>query len=155
MKGYRFRLQDVLDFRSKEVDLCQGKVALEEKKRVDILNLIRTRDEEIRLAYLDQQVAMETSDTNHGGVDLNRAKVFQFYVNRMKNEQSALQIKLSQQAQRVNLAREELKQAMIKKKSLEILEEKERHRFIQKRDKAEEAFLSELALNRMIHQSIQ
>jgi flagellar export protein FliJ len=155
LKGYRFRLQAVLDFRSKEVDLCQGKVALEEKKRVDILNLIRTRDEEIRLAYLDQQVAMETGDSSHGGVDLNRAKVFQFYVNRMKNEQSALQIKLSQQAQRVNLAREELKQAMIKKKSLEILEEKERHRFIQKRDKAEEAFLSELALNRMIHQSIQ
>jgi flagellar export protein FliJ len=135
--------------------MSQGKVALEEKKRVDILNLIRHRDEEIRLAYLDQQVSLETSDASHGGVDLNRAKVFHFYVERLKNEQSALQIKLSQQAQRVNIAREELKQAMIKKKSLEILEEKERHRFVQKREKAEEAFLSELALNRMIHQSIQ
>lgn len=153
MKGYKFRLEAVLDFRSREVDQHQGKVALAEKKRMDILNMIRSRDEEIRQSFQQQQQAMD-GGASAIPVDLHGAQVFMAYIERIKNERAALQVELAQQAQRVNRAREELKQVLIKKKSLELLKEKEEKRFIHKIEKAEEAFLSELALNRIIHESI-
>lgn len=148
MKGFQFKLQAVLEYREKEVDQQQAKVAEEEMKRLEIFQQIQLRDEAISQAFLDQQEAMSQPQ-----LDLNRATVFAAYLNRLKNEKAALQVALSQQAQRVNKAREALKQAVIKKKSMELLKEKEHERFRKKMEKAEEAFLSELALNRMIHQS--
>jgi flagellar export protein FliJ len=90
---------------------------------------------------------------NHTVLDAYQAELFYGYVNHLRAQRSQLQIALSQQTQRVQQAREILKQAVIKKKSLEILKDKAYAQFRTKLEKAEEAFLEELALNRLIHQS--
>lgn len=138
----------MLEYRSREADQAQHKVSLEEKKRVEILQHLRTRESEIQQAFQEYQESLD------GGLfDPSMSQVFTAYVQRLKNEKAQLEVFLSQQAQRVNQAREILKQATIKKKSIELLKEKEQVRFKKKLEKVEEAFLSELALNRIIHQS--
>ncbi|MBY0403389.1 MAG: hypothetical protein K2X66_05790 [Cyanobacteria bacterium] len=52
MKGFQFKLQTVLDYRAKEVDQQQQQVAVEEKKRLDIFELIKQREREIKEAFI-------------------------------------------------------------------------------------------------------
>ncbi|MBY0402532.1 MAG: flagellar export protein FliJ, partial [Cyanobacteria bacterium] len=80
-----------------------------------------------------------------------QSQVFFAFIQRLKNEHAQLHLALSQQAQIVNQAREVLKQAVIKKKSLELLKEKETKRFVKKIEKLEELNLAEITLARMVH----
>lgn len=147
LKGFQFKLQTVLEFRTKEVDQLQQKVAEAEKIRVDIIKKIIETESTLENAFVEQGQTLE-----NGGLDAYRSEVFYGYINHLRNLRAKQQIELSHQTQRVQQAREILKKALIKQKSLEILKEKEYKKFNKQLEKAEELFLAELAQNRYINQ---
>ncbi len=149
MKKFRFRLQSVLDYRTDQLDLVQQKVAQEESKRLDLLKRIQEYDEAIEHAFQEQQRLLDTP-----ALDLNTVQNFPNYIWRLKQFRFQEFQALQQQETILATVREELKQALIKKKSLDVLKEKEHTRYRKKLEKAEEEFLSEITLNRMSRQSI-
>lgn len=148
MKQYRFRLQTVLDYRAEQLNRAQQRVAEEEKKRLDILQRIQEYDAAIEQALLEQQQAV-----SEARLDPVKIRNFPNYLWRLKQFRFQEHQLLLQQEQRLALAREELKQALIRKKSLDVLKDKDYARYRKKIEKAEEEFLAELALNRKIRQA--
>ncbi|HEY9686353.1 MAG TPA: flagellar export protein FliJ [Coleofasciculaceae cyanobacterium] len=136
-----------MDYRSEQLNQAQQKLAEEEQKRFRILQRIREYDTFIEQAFLDQQQAL-----SEPVLDAGRLQGFPNFIWRLKQsrfqEHQALQV----QEQKLLGVREELKQALIKKKSLDILKEKDQARYRKKIEKAEEEFLAELALNRLSRQ---
>jgi flagellar export protein FliJ len=147
LKQFKFKLQAVLDFRSEQVDRIQLQVAEEEKKRGEILARIEESEVAIQHSLAEQQQVLSASK-----LDPSQAQVFSGYLRRLRLKVFQEQRALALQEQRIREVRETLKQALIKKKALELLKEKEWTRFKKTVEKAEEAFLSELALNRTFYQ---
>lgn len=146
MKPYRFRLQTVLDYRSEQVNLIQQQVAEAEAARMIILNRIQEYDQAIEQAFADQQQMM-----NDSVLDVARAQTFPGYVWRLRQFRFQEFQVLQQQERRVAIIREQLKQAQIKKRALEVLKDKDLAKYKKQVEKAEEAFLEEIALNRYRH----
>lgn len=147
MKKFRFKLQAVLEYRSDQLDLVQQKVAEEEKKRFDILARIHEYD-----AMIEQALAEQTEFLRQPHLDPARAASFPAYLFRLKQYRFFEYEALKEQEKRLSEVRKELQEALIKKKSLEKLKEKEQARYDKRLAKAEEEFLSELALRRAYYQ---
>lgn len=114
-----------------------------------ILNRIQEYDTAIEQAFQDQQQALSEPELNP-----TRLQGFPNYLFRLKQGRFQ-EFQALQQQEKVLLAvREELKQALIKKKSLDVLKEKDELRYRKQIEKAEEEFLAELALNRRTRQAV-
>lgn len=128
--------------------MAQQKVAEEEHKRMQILRRIQEYDHLINEAFRDQQQKLAQE-----ALDPVQMQNFPNYVWRLKQSRfqdfQALQI----QERKLQLVREALKQALIKKKSLDILKDKDHAKYRQQLEKAEEEFLAEIALTRSIRNS--
>ncbi len=109
---------------------------------------IREADTLIDQAFLDQQKALTTSTLNPA-----QLQNFPNYIWRLKQNRFQEYQALQTQEQKLSVVREELKQALIKKKSLEILKDKDQIRYRKQIDKAEEEFMAEIALNRAYRQN--
>lgn len=144
---FHFRLQTVLDFRAEQVNRIQLKVAQEERKARAIQDKIQAIDTGVVTAIADQNRMM--SDPN--GWDPILGKGLVNYLQLLRQYQQTYRQMLARQDQVLNTVRQELRQAVIGQKSLEILKEKEARRHRRNMEKTEENFLSELALNRMYH----
>lgn len=141
-------MQSVLDYRSEQLNRIQQRVAEEEKKRLEILHRLEEYDQVIQQAFLDQQQALDEPT-----LDPARLQTFPNYLWRLKQQRFQEHQQLLQQEHRLSRVREELKQALIQKKSLDVLKEKDYARYRKKIEKAEEEFLAELALNRRTRQA--
>lgn len=149
-KQYRFKLQAVLDYRSDQLAQVQQRVAVEEQKRLHLLQRIQETDAFITQAFQEQQQVL-----TEPVLDPLRLQGFPNYIWRLKQDRFQIFQALQQQEQKLQAMREELKQAMIKKKSLDILKDKDQARYRKQLDKAEEEFLAEIALNRATRQTQQ
>ena len=144
MKSYRFALQTVLDYRGEQVNLIQQKVAEVEQKRVAILQRIEEYDQAIGAAFLEQQQSLQETV-----LDITRARNFPGYLWNLRQQRFQEYQKLQEAERHLAVVREQLKQAQLKKRSLEVLKEKDYIKYKQKVEKAEEEFMSEIALNRL------
>jgi flagellar export protein FliJ len=142
-KRYRFRLQAVLDLRMEELNRTQQRVATEELKRVQILQRIQEADHLISQAFEEQKTAL-----NATGPDFNSIQQFSYYLTRLKQTRFQEQTSLQNHERTLTVVREELKQAMIRKKALETLKENGMREHRQAVEKAEEENLAEIALMR-------
>lgn len=133
----------MLDYRAEQVDRCQQIVAEEEAKRLHLLQRLAEYDQIIAQAFTEQQQTLQSPR-----FDPVQAGNFTGYVWRLKQLKAQEHQALQHQEQKVLTARKSLQEAMIKKKSLEILKEKEQKKYFQKLEKMDEDFLAELALNR-------
>lgn len=143
MKSYRFKLQTVLDYRSKQLDQVLQRVALVEQERVRIANRLDEYDQVITQAFAQQQHTEQS-----GTLNLMQRQTFPDYIWRLKQQRFQTLQDLQHIDQRLQHMRHELHQALIKKKALETLKDKDHARYRQQLEKAEEEFLAELALNR-------
>lgn len=143
MKQFRFKLQAVLDYRIEQLNLVQQRIAEEEQKRLQIQNRIRECDAFIEHTFREQQRALTETI-----LDPMKLQAFPDYIWRLKQQRFHEYQSLQMQDARLQKVREELKQALIKKKSLEILKDKDYTRYKKQMDKIEEEFLSEIALTR-------
>ena len=147
MKPYRFKLQTVLDYRAEQLNQIQQKLAIEEQKRLKILQRIAEYDAFIAQAFRDQQQAL-----TEAVLDTPRVQDFPHFLWRFKQNRFQEHQALQAQEQIILQIRDELKQALIKQKSLEVLKDKDQTRYRQKIEKTEQEFLEELTLNRMNRQ---
>jgi flagellar export protein FliJ len=131
------------------LNLVQQKVAEEEQKRLKILQRIQEYDAVIEQSFRDQQQTLD-----QGTLDLAQMQNFPDYIWRLKQNRFQEFQALQAQERRVKVVMEELKQALIKKKSLDVLKDKEYSKYRKEIDKAEEEFLAEIALNRAIRNPI-
>ncbi|HEY9744858.1 MAG TPA: flagellar export protein FliJ [Oculatellaceae cyanobacterium] len=137
----------MLDYRADQLNRVQQKVAEEEQKRLTILQRIREYDLLIEQAFREQQTAVSQPALNP-----TQLQNFPNYLWRLKQLRFQETQALAIQEQKLLGMREELKQALIKKKSLELLKDKDHARYRQQLEKAEEEFLAEIALNRSYRQ---
>ena len=143
MKKFQFRLQTVLDYRSDQLELVQQKVAEQEAIRADMLQKIKEYDRLIEVAFQEQQEALIS------GFNPDTAGAFPNYIWRLKHLRfQEHQNMENHEVQILNPIRMELKQALIKKKSLDLLKAKQEKEYIKAIDKEEELYLAELTQNR-------
>jgi flagellar biosynthesis chaperone FliJ len=131
------------------LNLVQQKVAEEEQKRLKILQRIQEYDAVIEQSFRDQQQTLDK-----GALDLTQMQNFPDYIWRLKQNRFQEFQMLQAQERKLQAAMEELKQALIKKKSLEVLKDKEYGKYCKQIEKAEEEFLAEIAINRAIRNPI-
>ena len=131
----------MLDFRADELDAARQAVAQEEQKRLALVN---------RIAEYDAAIAQALQEEQEARASLNpiTAQHFPNYLWRLKQQRAEVHQQLQAQEKVLLQVRETLKQAHIKVKTLEHLKEKEHTRYQKQLEKHEEAFLSEIALNR-------
>lgn len=134
----------MLEYRTEQLTKVQQKLAEEEQKRFGILQRIQEYDAFIEQAFRDQQEALGESV-----LDPAKLQGFPNYIWRLKQNRFQEHQELQVQERKLLTVREELKQALIKKKSLDVLKDKDQARYRKKIEKAEEEFLAELALNRI------
>lgn len=137
----------MLDYRADQLNRVQQKVAGEEQKRLVILQHIQEYDLLIEQAFKEQQHALAQPDINP--IQLQN---FPNYLWRLKQLRFQQHQALQLQEQKLLKVREELKQALIKKKSLDLLKDKDHAQYRQQVEKAEEEFMAEIALNRAYRQ---
>jgi flagellar export protein FliJ len=129
--------------------MVQQKVAVEEQKRLQILQRIQEYDALIEQSFQDQQQTLD-----QGTLDLAQMQNFPNYIWRLKQSRFQEFQMLQNQERKLETMREELKQALIKKKSLDTLKDKEYSKYCKQVEKAEEEFLAEIALTRAIRNPI-
>lgn len=132
-----------MDYRAEQLNIIQQKVAEEEQKKFLIQKRIQEFDTIIAQAFIDQQNQLET-----GLLDPTQLQHFPNYIWKLK--QSRFQETHALQAQERTLMdmRTFLQQALIKKKSLDTLRDKDYAKYLKIIEKAEEEFLAEIALTR-------
>lgn len=143
-KQYRFKLQSVLDYRERQLNAVQQKVAQEENRRMQIVSRIAECDTVIGEAFREQQISMA------GELDLMRMQNFPHYILRLREQRAEACQALRVQERRVAVVREELHQALIRKKALETLKNKDFARYRREAEQVEAAFLEEIALSRAV-----
>lgn len=129
--------------------MVQQKVAVEEQKRLQILHRIQEYDVVIEQSFQDQQHTLD-----QGTLDLTQMQNFPNYIWRLKQNRFQEFQTLQNQEHKLQTMREELKQALIKKKSLDILKDKEYGKYCKQVEKVEEEFLAEIALTRAIRKPV-
>lgn len=136
-------MQTVLDYRTEQLNHIQQKAAIEEQKRLSILRRIQEYDALIEQSFRDQQALFQ-----QGTLDLTQAQSFPDYVLRLKQYRFQEFGALQAQERQLVAIRNDLKQAHIRKKSLEVLKDKDYTRYQKQVEKVEEEFLAEIALMR-------
>jgi len=137
-----------LDYRTEQLNKVQQKMAEEEQKRGKLFNRIREYDTFIEQTLRDQQ------NLHQGVLDPQQLQNFPDYLWRLKQDRFQAFQALQVQEKKLAVVREELKQAMIKTKSLELLKEKDLTHYRKQIEKAEEEFLAEIALNRAVRSNL-
>jgi flagellar export protein FliJ len=137
----------VLDYRTEQLNKIQQKVAEEEQKRASLFNRIREFDVAIEQALHEQQAF------HQGSLNPVQLQHFPNFLWRLKQDRFQSFQALQAQEQRLLAVRQELQQAMIKKKSLDILKDKDLTQYRKQIEKAEEEFLAEIAINRAVRNS--
>lgn len=128
------------------MNLVQQKVAAEEHKRAQILKRIQEYDAVIDQSFRDQQQKLSRDLT----LDPIQMQNFPNYIWKLKQSRFQEFQALQAQERKLLAVREELKQALIKKKSLDILKDKDQAKYRKALEKAEDEFLAEIALTRAI-----
>jgi flagellar export protein FliJ len=148
LKQYRFKLQAVLDYRAEQLNKVQQKVAEEEHKKQLIQKRIQEFDMVIDQAFQDQQ-----QQVNSGMLDFSQLQHFPDYIWRLKQNRFQQYQALQAQERVLNNLRNVLQQALIKKKALDTLKEKDFAKYRKELEKVEEEFLAEIALTRATRKS--
>jgi flagellar export protein FliJ len=126
--------------------VVQQKVAAEEHKRMQILHRIQEYDALIDQSFRDQQNRLEQNIP----LDPIQMQNFPNYIWKLKQSRFQEFQTLQMQERKLLTVREELKQALIKKKSLDILKDKDHAKYRKQLEKAEDEFLAEIALTRAV-----
>ncbi len=123
--------------------MIQQKVAEQEHQKLLIQKRIQEFDQIISQAFLDQQ-----ANLNQPTLDPFQLQNFPNYLWRLKQSRAQEFQNLQAQERHLKDLRVLLQQALIKKKSLDTLKDKDFVKYRKTIEKAEEEFLAEIALTR-------
>lgn len=139
MRGFKFRLQPVLDHRQKKEDilkkeLAEKKLLFEREKTV--LNQLRNKLSRSRQELRDKQKA---------GFVASEAAMHSLFIDRMERETEFQSIKVEDAASEVKKAQEKLLEAAKDKKILEKLYDKQLTEYRQETNRSEQALIDEIS----------
>ncbi len=101
---------------------------------------------------LIEQTLRDQQSQLQGEINPIQLQNFPNYLWRLKQDRFQAYQDLQAQEKRLLMVRTELQQAMVKKKALELLKDKDFTQYRKQIDKAEEEFLAEIAIARSIRQ---
>jgi flagellar FliJ protein len=139
MRGFRFRLQSVLDQRQKKEDilkkeLAEKKMLFEREKAV--LEQLKSRLSNIRQEFCDKQKVK---------IEAHEAAAYSLYFDRVEREIEFQLIKLTEIASEVKKAQERLLEAAKDKKIIEKLYDKQLAEYRQEMNRTEQALIDEIS----------
>jgi flagellar FliJ protein len=139
MNTFRFRLQQLLDFR----------IERQEKAQRDLAAALRDLErEEERLAVMYRELASSYAEWNQQRkhcADINDVLIYNRYLGRLERTIKTQLARIRQQEQLVVRVRALLLQATKDKKILERLKEKRHQEFVETVNRLEQDFLDEIA----------
>lgn len=135
MKGYKFRLQKVLDIRLDKEEQCKREFKEVQHQK----NVIEKKLEDLNDNYNKYNVTKKDETT------IER-KMKNMYLLAMENRINEAEVDLNKKTNEVNEKREELKGKQIERKTVEILKEKDSANFKKMQDFIEQKNNDEFAL---------
>lgn len=121
VKAFRFRLQPILDMRIRQLEAVQQRFALQQQRVLEITDKLQTARQQVRDA-LNPPNPQEASNP------LLSQQRFH-YVQHLKRQAQHLQQVLHSESRVLERIREEMREAHIRKKSLERLSEKQQETY--------------------------
>ncbi len=142
MKRFRFRLQTLLEYRTRQLESAQQVFAQEALKAQAISERIDACDAQMAQALEDQ--------SGLGVIHPESVAIFANYLVQVRQEKQRQQAALQVQNTVVDAERDRLKDALLRQKALENLKKTHHQRYRTLLEKVEAMALEELAQNRFL-----
>ncbi len=146
VKAFQFKLKPVLEMRIRELEEVQQRFALQQHRVVELRRLI----EEIK-DQLQAQFISEIEDIVDPIVSQQRFKYIQY----LKMQIEHIRAALHREEQVLEKIRQEMGQAHIKKKTLELLEDKQKKAFLLNIETQEIKEMEDIIISRRHHSKNQ
>lgn len=141
MKPYSFRLDKILDYRK----------YLRKRAQINVFNArneCRKREKEVlRLAERMAEVSEECSEKETKGMSVPMYQIFQGFKQKIDCDFKAAHLKLAEGKEKVMVEEAILKQASIKKKTLETLKDSQHKKYTETLGREEQKILDEIVIS--------
>ena len=140
MKSYSFRLNKILDYRK----------YLRKRAQIDVFNArieCQKREKEL-LSLVDQraEISEECSEEETKGMSVPVYQIFQSFMKKIDYDLKGAHIRLNEGKEKVMVKEAILKQASIKKKTLETLKDLQHKKYMETLGREEQKILDEIVI---------
>jgi len=142
MKKFSFRLKSVLNYRKNLEKQAQRKLY---DARTEYLECERSIDQ---MKTKKRTVALTCSEKERQGIDVSIYNIYVSYLRKMDQDLGDAHIQLKKNESKVQMRIGELKAALIKKKTLEVLEDSQYKTHLQQFERENQNALDELVVIR-------
>jgi len=141
MKPYAFRLNKILDYRK----------YLRKRAQINVFNArneCQKREREVlRLAEQMAEISEECSEEETKGMSVPTYMIFQAFMQKINYDFKEAHLKLNEEKEKVMVEEAILKQASIKKKTLEILKDLQHKKYTETQGREEQKILDEIVIS--------
>lgn len=138
-KAFQFKLKSVLEIRERQLEEVQNRFAVQQHRVLDITTMLAETQAEIK-----QQLIASPEEVVDPVLSQQRFRYLQY----LKMQVDNLRETLRKEEQILNVLREEMRQAHIRKRSLELLEEKQRKVYVKTIEDQEMKEMEDLVIAR-------
>jgi flagellar FliJ protein len=140
MKPYSFRLNKVLDYRK----------YLRKRAQIDVFNARnecqKRENEVLKLAEQRTEISEERSEEETRGMSVPVYQIFQAFLKKVDRDLEMAHHRLNEEKENVMLKEAILKQAAIKKKTLETLKDLQHKEYMENLEREEQKILDEMVI---------
>ena len=140
MKPYSFRLNKILDYRK----------YLRKRAQIDVFNARnecqKMEKEVLRLVEQKAEISEERSKEEEKGMSVPEYQIFQAFLQKLGHDLKEAHLRLDEEKENVMVKEAILKQASIKKKTLETLKDFQYKKYMEAMRREEQKILDEIVL---------
>jgi flagellar FliJ protein len=140
VKPYSFRLDKILDYRK----------YLRKRAQIDVFNARnecqRLEKEVLRLMEQKTEISEERSEEEEKGMSVPAYQIFQAFLQKLDYDIKETHYKLNEKKEKVMVKEAILKQASIKKKTLETLKDSQHKKYMETLGREEQKILDEIVI---------
>jgi len=140
MARFVFKFESVLRHRQSVEDQCQRRLAELVREQMSLRNQLQNQQQTI---HADKQTM---ADALVGSVDLSRIRGHAAYVHQSTVRAQQIGFQLVELNRRIEVAREELAQAVRQRKAVQVLRDRQYRRWLEEQKRREAAELDELGV---------
>ncbi len=138
-KGFQFKLKAVLDLRTRYLEHCQQLFAQQQQRVLDLTS----RQNEVR-----ERLTVERQKPPDEQVDPQLAQQRFYYIRFLRDQMLHFQEGIDRETARLNEVRELMRQAHVKKRSLELLKEKQHKAYLKNLESHEAKMIEDVMITR-------
>lgn len=140
MKPYAFRLEKILDYRK----------YLSKRAQVDVFNArnecLKREKEVLGLVEKKEEISEKCSEEGTKGMRVSVYQIYQTFLQKLDNDLETAHVRLNEEKENVLSKESILKQASIKKKTLETLRDLQHKKYMESSGREEQKLLDEIVL---------